>query len=423
VGSIRKERFVTQSISSEAQMVIDAEGVFVPSADEVIDNPYPAYAQLRDLGPMVWSPVLKSWLLPTYRGVDAMLRDRRFLSGPPRPQSLLMLLKNDERRQLEPLCEALGHQMMFNDGADHTRLRNAFGRAFTPSVVEQLGSEIERLTEKLLDKVEREPRWDVIASLAYPLPVLVIGALTGVPPQDRDLLKRWSRDIANFFGQPMRTFDVALSAQTAALEMEQYFQPLIAERRRQPKNDLLGLLAKGDMSDREVFANAVLILYAGHETTANLMGNGLLALLETAGAWHACASGQVDWNRVVEELLRFDSPAQIATRVAGEDLRWEGQTIRAGQCVYGLLGSANRDGSVFPDPDRVDICRETVPRHLAFGQGAHFCLGAMLARLEGQIALRALARRFPGLRRDRSAPLRWRRLLTLRGLQELPVVS
>jgi cytochrome P450 len=131
----------------------------------------------------------------------------------------------------------------------------------------------------------------------------------------------------------------------------------------------------------------------------------------------------VDWNRVVDELLRFDSPAQVITRAAAEDFRWEEQTIRAGQCVYNLVGSANRDGSVFTNPDRLDLCREPVPRHLSFGQGSHFCLGAMLARLEGQVALRALARRFPGLRRDRSAPLRWRKQLTLRGLDELLVLS
>src|SRR5262249_15527992 len=239
---------------------------------------------------------------------------------------------------------------------------------------------------------------------------------------------RWSRDIALFFGRPMRTFDVALNAQTAVLDMQQYFRPLLAERRRRPNNDLLGLLAAkhdGDaaLSDQEMFANAVLLLFAGHETTTNLIGNGLLALLETPGAWHSCASGSVEWHRVVEELLRFDSPAQIVTRVAGEDLRWEGQTIRAGQCVYGLLGSANRDGAVFPDADRLDLCRENVPRHLGFCQGTHFCLGAMLARLRGQVALRLLARRFPGLGRDRSAPLRWRKQLTLRGLEALPVVS
>jgi cytochrome P450 len=279
-----------------------------------------------------------------------------------------------------------------------------------------------------LDGVGQASRWDVIATLAYPLPALVIGALAGVPPQDRDLLRRWSLHIAEFFGRPMRTFDVALNAQTAALEMEEYFRPLIAERRRRPRNDLLGLLAakhEGDevLSDQEVSANAVLMLYAGHETTTNLIGNGLLALLCTPGAWDACAAGHVDWNRVVEELLRFDSPAQLISRVTGEDVRWEGQTLRAGQCVYCLVGSANRDGSVFTDPDRLDIGRDTVPRHLAFGQGAHFCFGAPLARLEAQIALRILARRFPALRRDRSAPLRWRKQLTLRGLEALPVLS
>jgi cytochrome P450 len=225
----------------------------------------------------------------------------------------------------------------------------------------------------------------------------------------------------------MRTFDVALDAQTAVLEMEEYFRPLIADRRRRPKNDLLGLLAAkhdGDevLSDQELMANAVLMLFAGHETTTNLIGNGLHALLETPGAWDACAAGHVDWSRVIEELLRFDSPVQIMTRVAGEDVRWAGQTIRAGQCVYCLVGSANRDGSVFTDPDRLDLGRETVPRHLAFGQGAHFCFGAPLARLEGQIILRLLARRFPGLRRDRSVPLRWRKQLTLRGLEALPVL-
>jgi cytochrome P450 len=419
---------MSKSGTSEAIPVADANGVFAPSTDELIENPYVAYAQLRDLGPLVWSPLLQSWLLPNYRGVEAALRDRRLVSGRPKIESSLMLLKEDERRQLEPLCESLGRQMLFNDGADHARMRSAFGRSFTPSVVEQLRSEIERLTEELLDRVAREPRWDVIASLAYPLPVLVIGAMAGVPPEDRDLLKRWSRDIALFFGRPMRTFEVALNAQTAVLEMEQYFQPLIAERRRRPKNDLLGLLAaKHDgeeaLSDREVLANAVLLLFAGHETTTNLIGNGLLALLETPGAWQACASGQLDWNRAVEELLRFDSPVQVITRAAAEDLCWEGQTIRAGQCVYNLVGSANRDPSFFADPDRLDCHRAPVPRHLSFGQGSHFCLGAMLARLEGQIALRFLARRFPGLRRDCASPLRWRKQLTLRGLEALPVLS
>src|SRR5262249_35175210 len=156
--------------------------------------------------------------------------------------------------------------------------------------------------------------------------------------------------------------EVCLNAQKAVLEMEAYFRPLVAERRRRPKNDLLGVLAArhdadATLSDQEVLANAVLLLFAGHETTTNLIGNGLLALLEAPEAWHSCVSGKVDWNGVVEELLRFDSPVQIVTRVAGEDIRWEGQTIRSGQCAFALVGSANRDQSMFADPNRLDICQ------------------------------------------------------------------
>lgn len=410
---------MTKISAQELPLVADTEGVFSPAAADFVENPYSAYERLRAMGSLVWSPKLQSWLLPTFRGVDLFLKDKRFAAGRPRAESFFLLLSPAERERFAPLREALCRQALFSDGTDHARLRGSFAKSFTPAMVERLKPEVQRIAEAHVEAIASQTSFDLIRDVAYPLPVLVIGALLGVPDRDREKLKGWSDHIALFLGQPMRTVETCENAQRAVYEMQDYFRPLVAERRKSPQQDLLSLLL-ASLSDNEVLANAVLVLTAGHETTTNLIGNGVNALLATPGAWEACVSRHVDLGRVVEELLRFDSPVQMSSRVATEDVIFEGQTIREGQRVFMLIGSANRDAAVFADPDRLDVHRNPAPKHLSFGQGVHFCPGAMLSRLEALVVLELLTKRFPRLSRQ-SAPLVWRNQIALRGLTALPL--
>lgn len=316
--------------------------------------------------------------------------------------------------------------MLFADPPDHTRLRSLVSKAFTPRVIETLRPRVEALVDRMLDGVTRRGAMDVIADLAYPLPVTVISDMLGVPREDNERIHHWSLDVArslDAIAMPVEA-DVMARGREASRGLHDYFRQLCAVRRKEPRDDLLsGLIAAeeaGDrLSEKELLSTCLLLYVAGHETTVNLIGNGLLALLRHREEWDRLVADPGLIPAAVEELLRFDGPVHRTGRQPRVDVEIGGTAIPAGSLVIGILPAANRDPAQFPDPDRLDVGRRP-ERHLAFGWGIHICLGAPLARLETQVALQRLVTRWPGLRLASEA-VEWRAGATLRGLRALPV--
>ncbi|HEV2109257.1 MAG TPA: cytochrome P450 [Thermomicrobiales bacterium] len=387
-------------------------------------DPYPQYAAWRADDAILYDRAWNGWTITGYNAVAAVLRDSRF--GADRSEIFFGHLDMERRAALHYLARVQRAMMLFADPPRHTRLRGLVNRAFTPRVVASIRDTIQMVIDDLLDTIADRGQMDVIGDLAYPLPTMVIARLLGVPPEDRTRLKAWSDDFAVFIGGGAALPGVPERADASVRELSAYLQKIVAERRRAPGMDLIsGLLTaeeRGDVLDEdELYATCMLVLIAGHETTTNLIGNGLLALLIHPGER---ARLQDDWALLpsaIDELLRYDSPVQVTSRIVCESFRWDGHSFEAGQFVDLWLGAANRDPARFPDPDRLDLSR-TDNRHLAFGYGAHFCIGAPLARLEGELAIGTVLRRFPDLKLDPTAfPLLHHDSSVFRALQALPV--
>jgi cytochrome P450 len=315
--------------------------------------------------------------------------------------------------------------MSMADPPMHARLRTPVARSFTPRVLEEIRPRIARLAGELLDRLGDVDHFDVLADFAYPLPALVIAELLGAPQERREDFVEWSRAVVDFVGTGAPEITRAQRVDAALASFRSVLVPLIEERRAAPRDDLLSLLvadpeSKGALSEDELVAAAVVILFAGHETTANLIANGLLALLEHPREFALLRASQLVDRRAIEELLRYDSPVQRNRRVATQDLTFHGARIRAGDQVMAFLGSANRDQEYFSNPDRLDLGR-TPNQHLAFGHGIHYCLGAALTRIEAPIALEALFERFPSLAKAPDFEPRRRPNITFRGLESLVV--
>jgi cytochrome P450 len=394
------------------------EALFNPLTPEFHANPYPFYHRMRETDPVHLSP-LGLWVLTRYDDCVASLRDPRF--GRDGFEAILSAQYGEESE-----TGRLPRSMLFRDPPDHTRLRSLVNRAFTPRVIEGMRGQIQAVVDRLLDQVERRGHMDVIADLAYPLPVTVICDMLGVPVGDHEQMRDWSSDI-------IRSLDaIGIPSDDSVVErgrvgrrgIAEYFRALLPERRRHPRADLLSsLIAVEEQGDRltegELLATCLLLFIAGHETTVNLIGNGLLALLHHPAELERLRATPGLIGSAVEELLRFDSPVQRTARITNAEVKVGGKTLPQGAFVVTAIGAANRDPLHFPDPDRLDIGR-TENRHIAFGFGIHFCLGAPLARVEGQLALGALMRRMPKLRLA-GPDLEWRESSTLRGLKALPV--
>ena len=359
-----------------------------------------------------------AWLVTRYDDVAALLTDVRFVKDRNNARTAA------ERRPgpwLPPIFRPLTRNMLDLDPPDHGRLRALVQKAFTPRLVEALGARVESIAESLL--AERRTGIDLIRDYALPIPTTVIAEMLGVPAADRSRFHRWSEGIVATTASPWSM----LRATPSVIAFLRYIRRLVAKRRSNPRNDLVSaLVAAEEAGDRldedELVAMIFLLLVAGHETTVNLIGNGALALLDNPAELERLRRAPSLAPSAVEELLRFDGPLETATeRYAREDAEIAGVTIPRGSLVYAVLASANRDERRFPEPDRLDLARDP-NRHLAFGLGIHYCLGAPLARLEGRIAFDVLLRRCPGLTLavDRAA-LRWKRGAVLRGLRELPV--
>ena len=396
-------------------------GGMIRSADFVRD-PYDIYRTLRSAGPVVVDEASGTVELFAYEDVSAALRDSRLIAA--RSDSFFDWLELDQQETFAPLARSQRNMMLFADPPEHTRLRGLVNKAFTPRVAESLRPRIQRIVDDLLVSLDGAREFDVIEFFAYPLPVLVILELLGVPAEDRVKLKTLSDAYAAFLGGNAREPGVADVANAGIVELSDYFRDAIARRRREPGNDLIsGLIAAEDqgtvLSEDEMLATCILLLVAGHETTTNLIGNGLLALLRTPEAKAAFLAEKANLRAAIDELLRFDSPVQLTGRLTSEPVVFGGVPIDVGTGVDIWLGAANRDPDRFSDPDTLDMARAD-NRHMAFGYGIHFCVGAPLARLEGEIALRTLLSRFPTMALT-GEDLSYHGTLVFRALTKLPV--
>ena len=393
-----------------------------PRRVEVVADPYPAFERLRDEDPVHWSEILGGWVLTRYADVRAALADPRLSAD--RITPFLARRSPSSSEAVEALLRRVGLWVVFTDPPLHTRLRGVLGRIFTGRTIELRRPRVAAIVDGLLDRAAAAGEMDLIRDFAYPLPVTVIGDLLGVPPEDYERLKTWSDELAIFVGSSLTTADKYERAARGVAEMHDYFERVVARRREAPADDLVtALLAAGESGDAlshdELVASCVLLLFAGHETTTNLIGNGALALLRHPAAARAWRDDLRLTTSAVEELLRYDGPTPAMVRIAKEYVPIDGRVIRRGERLFLMINAANRDPRQFAEPDRLDL-RRTDNRHLAFGHGIHFCLGAPLARLEGQIALPALLGRFPGLAPGRAEP-EWLDSLVFRGMRSLPV--
>jgi pimeloyl-[acyl-carrier protein] synthase len=384
-----------------------------PLLARVRSDPYPTYRALRRADPVHRSPLLDTWVLTRYHDVTLLLRDDR-----------LSAERHRWRGFQPPDHNSQPVSMLVVDPPYHTRLRTLVNRAFTPRTVQRLRPRIEAIVEKALDRAAQRGGLELIEELAYPLPVTVIAEMLGVPAEDWPRFRAWSRALVASLdplaGSDVRSVAAMLDAREA---LGRYLSGIVALRREQPGDDLIsGLLAVQDsgegLSHGELVTMANLLLVAGHETTVNLIGNGVLGLLRHPEQLALLRERPGLIGAAVEELLRWDSPVQLTARVALGEFQLGDRQVERGEMLIALLGAANRDPEQFSDPDRLDLTREPNP-HLSFGRGIHFCLGAPLARLEAQVAIGALVSRFPGLRlggRPRRSPT-----VTLRGLRRLPL--
>jgi cytochrome P450 len=387
---------------------------------EVLANPYPLYQRLRTEDPVHWDPFLHAWVVTRYADVVHVLHHFSARRTPTPEQLSAMGLA-----ALNPIAQVMVRQMLFLDPPDHTRLRALASAAFTPRRVERLRSHIQEIMHGLLDALVSRGQMDLIADFASPAPAIVTAEMLGVPVEDHEQLKEWSADFAEMLGNFQHNPDRFPKVVRSVEEMCSYFRSAMQEQRLHPREGLVSAMMEAEvdgakLTEDEIIANLIVTMVGGQETTTNLIGNGLLTLLRNPAEMERLRADSSLIPAAVEELLRYESPSQHTARLAPADIEMGGKKIRERQAVIAVMGAANRDPERFPDPDRLDIARQD-NRHLAFGWAAHFCFGAALARLEGQIAFEAILGRLPNLTLDPTPPLVWRDNLGLRGLNALPL--
>lgn len=410
--------------------MLDSISTFDPLSPEFRANPYPVYDILRSNAPLFFLPDWNMWFLSRHEDCMTLMRDTRL------GHEILTVMDREElgwgpepetENERVKLARMQRKWMLFRDPPDHTRLRGLVHKAFVPRMIERMRERVEIITNTLIDQVEANGEMDLIRDYAFPLPATVIAELLGVPAEDQHKFHEWSSHLAGTLDLTTGDPELWDNAARAAIEFDAYFRILADQRRAKPEDDLLSALVQIEddgetLTEEELLATCIFLLIAGHETTVNLIGNGTLALLrhpEQAELLKANLDDPEFVKNAVEELLRFDSPVQLTTRWVMEDIPFENITFKKGQQVAILFAAANRDPERFENPTELDITREN-NRHMAFGNGIHFCLGAPLARLEGQIAIRELFRRLPNLRLAGSEPV-YRKTYALRGLTALDV--
>ena len=387
---------------------------------EVLADPYPLYHRLRNEDPVHWDPFLHAWVVTRYADVIHVLHHFS-ANRTPTPEQLSSM----GLAAMNPIAQVMVRQMLFLDPPNHTRLRALASAAFTVRRVERMRSHIQEIMDHLLDAVASKGRMDLIADFASPAPAIVTAELLGVPVEDHEQLKEWSADFAEMLGNFQHNPDRFPRILRSVENMCSYFRSAMQEQRVNPRDGLVSAMMAADvdgakLTEDEIIANLIVTMVGGQETTTNLIGNGMLTLLRNPEVMERLRADSSLMLSAVEELLRYESPSQHTARLAPEDVEMGGKHIRKRQAVIAVMGAANRDPERFPEPDRLDIDRKD-NRHVAFGWAAHFCFGAALARMEGQIAFQTILRRLPGLTLDTSIPLEWRHNLGLRGLTRLPI--
>lgn len=385
---------------------------------EVLANPYPLFKRLRDHDPVHWDPFLHAWVVTRYEDVvNVMLHcsaDRT-----PRPEQLEAM---GMMAELTPIAQVMVKQMLFMDAPSHTRLRALCAVAFTPARVAALKNHIQDIADRLIEAVIDSGRMDVIADFANPLPAIVTAELFGVPVEDHQKLKDWSTDFAEMLGNFQHNPDRARRVLRSTENLLAYFQNAIRDQKQNPRPGLVTSLLNAEvdgsrLTEEEIVANLIVTMVGGQETTTNLIGNGLISLLNNPDQLQVLKDDPSVWPSAVEELLRYESPSQHTARLAPDDMMLGDKKIQKRQAVIAVFAAANRDPERFPDPDKLDLKR-TNNRHVAFAWGPHYCFGAPLARIEGQIAFETMLRRLPNLRLE-PQELQWRENLGLRGLKSL----
>lgn len=387
-----------------------------------IANPYRTYDHLRATAPLHWTDKFRNgaWLIPRYADVLAGLHDSRLSSK--RSHTLTAALPSEVQSEFSTFNEIFSKWMLFLDAPQHSRLRKLLNKEFTPHMIQRMRPRIQQVVNTLLDQAVGKPEMEFMTELANPLPVKVIAEMLGIPGEDQRDFQIWSDALADFFGNSTATVETARRAQNSLISLTEYFRVLLPERRAHKGDDLVSLLLRVEeegevLTEEELLAQCTLLLVAGHETTRNLLGNGLLALLQNPDQMAELKHNLSLMPLAVREFGRFDSPVQFSGRAAVSDFSWHNQEIRKGQNVILLLGSGNHDPEKFTDPHRLQIARDE-GMALSFGHGAHFCIGAALAQTEGEIAFTTLLERTSSLRMLDDQPA-WRANLSFRGLSRL----
>ena len=395
---------------------------FNPFAPGMLGNPYDMYRALRENDPIHRSEMMESWVLTRYADIDKVLTDNRFSADRQRARTRFAQMMEEQQANYGPMSTA--QTMLTSDPPDHTRLRKLVSKAFTPRAVENLRPRIQEIVDYLLAEAGKRGEFDIVHDLAYPLPVIVIAEMLGVPPEDRARFKEWSDKVVATLAGPFTPPEVLEAGRVAIEELAEYLGDVIAQRRTEPKEDLIsGLIASEEggqvLSEEEIFATCILLLIAGNETTTNLIGTSMLALFRNPDQIQRLREEPTLIRSAVEELLRYAGPVHGTGRVPKEDIEIAGHTFHEGEMVFTLLAAGNRDPAHYENPEVLDIARNPTD-HLALGDGIHFCLGAPLARAEAQIAIGSLVERFAKLRLLDEDP-EWGGTFIIRGPKRLTV--
>ncbi len=393
------------------------------NAPQTLADPYPLYEWLRRQDPVYWSQAWQCWLVTRYDDVVEVMRDFKRFSSRASTTRLLDRLPPDALKRLGPLYEHFTTGLVRLDPPRHTRVRGITSKAFTPRVVEQSRARIERAVNELIDAFIERGRFDLIGDLAYPLPTIIFGEMFGLPLEDRQRFKAWSVAIIEFQASGLPDADAAFRSQDALLAARKWMGDLVEQRRQRPRDDLLSRLVEAEeegdrLTEKELFSTCVTFMIGGHETTTNLIGNGMLALFQNPGELQRLRDEPGLAAQGVEEMLRYDAPTQRGHRIATADMQMCGKKIEQGQFVQAVLGAANRDPDRFEDPNRFDITRPD-NKHASFGFGPHYCPGASLARIEAAIAINTMLDRLPNLRLSPDQTIAWRPNNFFRGLAAL----
>jgi cytochrome P450 len=394
--------------------------------DEILQDPYPTYSRMHEEGPLHYLDVGGKWAvwsIFSHAECSSIAKDPRLSAK--RAQQMLLLLPISSQSEFSELARMLGLWLIFMDPPEHTRLRKLLNKGFSPAAIEGLRPQVEAIVDRMLKPLKHGSEVELMREFANPMPVRIISEMLGVPQEMHDTFVNCSRAIAVFRGSPDRTVEQARAAQDALIELTDFFRKTVAERRRNKGNDLISLLIDIEedgevLTEEELYAQCIALLFAGHETTRNLIGNGIYTLLQHQKETAELREKPEMIRAAVEEILRYESPVQFTARVLKEDIEVCGQRIPKRWSILCMLGAANRDPKQFKEPNQLDLKRLN-NQHLAFSAGPHFCIGNQLARLEGQIAILNLVQRFPDMKLTGPRP-EWASTFGFRGLKGLPVI-